>query len=158
MRQAIIEAILIAVTGTMLGLVYSASTETGLFARTGKPLPTADPIGGKAPAMISLEEAKQIFESGKAVFIDARHEFDYKLGHIKGAMNVPLKEFETHKQSVVVYPIDQLLVSYCDGADCNSSIELAAKLHAIGFINVKIFYGGWREWQDNRLPTEATPK
>lgn len=147
---------MIALAGTVLGFVYSASTETGLFAPASKLTRTSEPPEGKAPAMISLDEAKLLFESGKVVFIDARHEFDYKLGHIKGAINVPLKELDVRKETITAYPIDQTFVAYCDGADCNSSIELAAKLHAMGFINVKIFFGGWREWQDGGLPTESS--
>jgi 3-mercaptopyruvate sulfurtransferase SseA len=47
-----------------------------------------------------------------------------------------------------------VLVAYCDGQECNSSINLALKLDSLGYSNVKIFFGGWREWTNSSQPTE----
>jgi len=93
--------------------------------------------------MISLVKAKEVFESENALFVDARHEFDFQQGHIRGAVNVSLKDFDIHVAHVNKIPKDRLLIVYCDGAECNSSIELSVKLMESGFTNVKIFFGGW---------------
>lgn len=139
-----------------LGFIYTAATEKGVFARPSPSKP-AKFGGGQAPAMIMHDEALNLFQAGTAVFIDARHEFDFKLGHIKGAISLPLKDYDTKKTVLSAISKDRLIVAYCDGADCNSSIELSVKLWTDGYRNVKIFFGGWREWGTANLPTEKSP-
>lgn len=107
--------------------------------------------------MISRDEAGSLFESGSAVFVDARHDFDFNLGHIKGAINVPLKDYDVKKSALDGIPKDRTMIAYCDGAECNSSIELSVKLMKDGYKNVRIFFGGWREWVDANLPIEKQP-
>jgi rhodanese-related sulfurtransferase len=141
---------------TALGFIYTAATEKGIFAPAPAALPTL-PAGITAPAMITREQAQAYFESGVALFIDARHEFDYKNGHIKGAMNIPLRMYEKKKDLLESVPRSRLVVVYCDGADCNSSIELSATLAKEGYTDVKIFFGGWRDWTSANLPVEKTP-
>ena len=154
--QALREAGLLFVIAAALGFIYTAATEKGMFAR-GTKAAHGSRADMAAPAMISRTEAQALFDSSKALFIDARHDFDYKLGHIKGAINVPLKDFDTAKSALSSVPKNRLIVSYCDGAECNSSIELSVKLMKEGYTNVRIFFGGWREWRDAGLPVESTP-
>jgi rhodanese-related sulfurtransferase len=155
-KQALREAGILTLVAGALGLVYTSATEKGMFARTGQPK-TADRGTIPAPSMISLDTARTSFESGAAVFVDARHDFDYNLGHIKGALSLPLKDYDQKKGILGGIAKDRLLIVYCDGAECNSSIELSVKLMKTGFSDVKIFFGGWREWVDARLPVEKTP-
>ncbi|MER3524388.1 MAG: hypothetical protein C4326_10045 [Ignavibacteria bacterium] len=146
------EAALIAFAAVLLGFGYGFVMKKGLFAPTQ---PTSNlPVAPPAPTFIDYEEALRCFREGSALFVDARHEYDYKLGHIRGAINVPLKDFDLATSPLAPTPKNQLIVTYCDGAECNSSIELAQKLAAAGFTNVKMFFGGWNEWQQHHLPTE----
>lgn len=94
------------------------------------------------------------FMSDSVLFVDARHEFDFKRGHIKNAMNIPVKEFSRNAQLLSRFPKDKLIITYCDGAECNSSIELALEFHTAGYSNVKIFFGGWQEWDQHNAPIE----
>ena len=104
--------------------------------------------------MISRDEAWALFQTGIAVFVDARHDFDFKLGHIRGAINIPLKEYDERKSALSGASMDRVIVAYCDGAECNSSIELSVKLMRDGHRNVRIFFGGWSEWKAANLPAE----
>ena len=162
MRQAFREAGMLLFFATALGFLYTAATGKGLFADPAsassvEPAKTATPLtGDHAPVLISLDEARNLFESGEVLFIDSRHEFDFQLGHISGAVNIPLKEIENKKDSLSSVPKDRLLIVYCDGAECNSSIELSSKLFQSGYSNVRIFFGGWREWEAARLPIVAS--
>ena len=124
-------------------------TEKGIFAEE---VPSARPQ--PVLPLIHLDEATVLFHSGEALFIDARHAFDYRLGHIKGAINIPLAEYDRMKEAIDAIPKEKTIVVYCDGAECNSSIRFAVKLSEEGFGNVKIFFGGWREWDGKSLPTE----
>jgi rhodanese-related sulfurtransferase len=154
-HQALREAGMLLLVATTLGFIYTAATEKGMFSRQGPPL--QHPDGFQAPPMVSREQARLYFDSGSAVFIDARHEFDYKLGHIKGSINLPLNAFDAKRTILDTIPKNRLIVAYCDGAECNSSIELSVKLARSGYTDVKIFFGGWREWTESNLPTEKTP-
>lgn len=155
-QQGVREAGLIVLAACVLGFSYTATFKKGIFAEASKKTNAQHSAPGNNLPMIELAEAKTLFEGGSTLFIDARHEFDYRLGHVKGALNIPLKEFDTRKSIVADYQKDKTIIVYCDGAECNSSVELAAKLFVDGFTNVKIFFGGWREWTANQLPTEKS--
>ena len=146
------EALLVLLSAVLLGFAYTVVTKKGFFSPS--PVATSQPTSIVAPEFISFEEAVSFFSQGTALFVDARHEFDYKLGHIKGAINVPLKDFRLENSPLAAVSRDKRIVTYCDGAECNSSIELAKKLSEAGFTNVKMFFGGWNEWQNNHLETE----
>jgi len=154
------EALLVLAAGTGLGLAYGALADQGIF-RSSAARPDATTLEERAampesPMMVSVAEAEELFRAGQALFVDARSEFDYGLGHIKGAVNLPLKTVTKGADLLPDVPRDRVVVTYCDGANCNSSIDLAARLYASGFVNVRIFFGGWEEWRARSLPTEGT--
>jgi rhodanese-related sulfurtransferase len=153
LKHALREAGILILVATALGFIYTAATEKGLFAH---PAPSKTTPQGDAgtPTMISRDEAWALFQTGSAVFVDARPDFDFKLGHIKGAINVPLKEYDARKSALSGVSIDRVILAYCDGAECNSSIELSVKLMKDGHRNVRIFFGGWSEWAAANLPSE----
>ena len=132
----------------VMGFAYTFVTKQGFFLEK-KPSSAAPNL-----EMISLARAKELFDSSAATFIDARREFDYKNGHIRGAINVALYEFKTQHLRIDSIPKDKMLIAYCDGAECSSSIELAVKLTESGSTNVKVFFGGWQEWRAAKFPTD----
>ena len=152
LRRGVREASQLVLLAAVLGFGYTALTARGIFAET---VPSPPPLS--SPPLIHLNEAKSIYDSGEAIFIDARHTFDYKMGHVKGAINIPLVEYGGMKEVINAIPKEKMIVVYCDGAECNSSIQFAVKLSEEGFSNVKIFFGGWREWEEKNLPTEREP-
>jgi rhodanese-related sulfurtransferase len=158
LRIALREAGLLLLAATALGFIYSASMKKGVFGPSLTPPERRSVASAPAPVMIPLDTARSYFAAGDGLFVDARHEFDYKLGHIKGAINVPLSEYDARKSIFATVPKNKLIVVYCDGTECNSSIEFSAKLFADGFTDVKIFFGGWREWEAARLPTEGSER
>lgn len=149
------EGLAIIACSVILGFSYTFVREKGLFAGASQGRTVLGTVPG-SPGMIEIQDALRLFQSGEAVFVDSRHEFDYKLGHIKGAVNLPLAEFETKEDVVGSLPRNKSLIVYCDGADCNSSLELSTKLIEAGFTSVKVFYAGWNEWQNQHLPTAVS--
>ncbi len=99
--------------------------------------------------------AKQIYDSDKAVFVDARSFENYKDGHIKGAESMPIDQFgtliEAFKQK---YPADTTIVTYCSGRTCGDSHRLEQLLFDNGYVNVSVFIDGYPGWKAKGYPIE----
>ena len=152
MHNTLRESLFITVAGILLGFGYTAVTGKGLFAEAPPP---PDALVSNPPEYFGYEETWSAFQAGNGIILDSRSEFDYGLGHIRGSVNLPLKEFDARKGVFAAWPKDTLLITYCDGQECNSSMELATKLAEAGFTNVKFFFGGWTEWEQNQAPAEG---
>jgi len=105
--------------------------------------------------LITLQEAEDLWSGGKAFVLDARAAEFFGRGHVPGARNL------SAAGSGIEIPADVLglarsgtLVVYCEGGDCRSSLALAKLLHEAGFLDIRVFSGGWGEWQAAGLPEE----
>ena len=119
---------------------------------------------------ITLAEAEDLFtqrmQTGKgAVFVDSRSREDYAAGHIPGALSLPLAEWKNEEKTpsgetlsdILSFPRNQVLVVYCEGGDCQTSVSLAKLIHDSGFVDIRILSGGWEEWAAAGLPEEVSP-
>jgi rhodanese-related sulfurtransferase len=115
--------------------------------------------GAGEQSTISLEEARALFLTNGAVFIDARPAELYRYGHIKGALNLPIDSFEEMSPAVFEQvPSDSYVIVYCDGEDCPLSHEVALQMAAKGYLNAHVLANGWTVWQDAGLPVQTTGK
>jgi rhodanese-related sulfurtransferase len=153
-RQAFAEAGVILVAAMVLGIGNTALHKQGLFRES----PANPPLSESMSTFISLEEARSLFESSQALFIDARHEYDYNLAHIEGAVNLPIQSLDANPGLLVSLPRDKTLVAYCDGQECNSSVRLAEKLIEAGYTDVKIFLDGWNAWKSDSSRIEVSAR
>lgn len=107
-------------------------------------------------SFITLWEAEDLFSTGKAIFIDSRTEKAFRERHIFGALNIPFEEHrEERRLSLPSLPLAGTLVVYCDGSECQSSVALARFLHQKGFLDIKVFFGGWNEWLKAGFPISS---
>lgn len=108
-----------------------------------------------ASMVISLEEARELFLRGGALFLDARPRDQFELGHIKGAVSLPAQEAEG-RFSEAAQALDQAraIITYCDGENCDLSHKLALILKEMGFAEVKVLVNGWSLWRQAELPWE----
>ena len=89
------------------------------------------------------------------MFIDAREPEDYETGHIRGAVNLPYDYMEDYWDKVLKdVPLNKEIVVYCSGNECESSLFLGREMAYKGYKDVFIFYGGWREWVEAKLPVD----
>lgn len=116
----------------------------------GSPAPEA-PSGELT--QISLEQARQLYDSGKAIFLDARTEAEFAEGHIKGALSMPYEQRDEHADLLPGLE-GKAIVTYCGGKECKASIHLAEHLREFDFSPIFIFFGGWPEWQKAGYPVE----
>lgn len=82
--------------------------------------------------------------------LDVREPWEYALGHIPGALNIPLNDLPEHLEEL---PRDQPIVVVC--AHGIRSVYGAHHLAQAGFEGVYNLLGGMSEWRDRGLPLEA---
>jgi len=105
--------------------------------------------------IMDVKTVKQIFDTGKAVFIDARPYKEYKKGHIKGAISFPAAQFDERIETFLLnYPPSISIVTYCSGRECRDSHELAQMLIDSGFSETRVFIDGYPLWEKERYPVE----
>lgn len=138
------QAAVIALVGSAVGIGYNALADGGVFA------------AGAAHAgatVVSLAEARQAFEAGEAVFVDARFRWDYAEGHVPGARNVPVGQFEAAEAVLGDLEPETWIITYCTGAECHSSHTLARVLREKhGFQRVQVMEAGWPGWEGAGYP------
>jgi rhodanese-related sulfurtransferase/DNA-binding MarR family transcriptional regulator len=97
---------------------------------------------------VSREELLRQSRAGAVTILDVRPEDEFLLGHLPGAVNIPLRELE-----VRLTELDpaQEIVAYCRGPYCVLSYEAVAALRARGF-KVRRLEDGLPEWRAAGLP------
>jgi rhodanese-related sulfurtransferase len=89
-------------------------------------------------------------QDGLVTLLDVRPEEEFALGHLPGALNVPLRALE---RQLATLPKNQEIVAYCRGPYCVLTFEAVATLRARGF-RVRRLEDGYPEWKAAGLPTE----
>ena len=146
-------ALLIAGAGAALGLAVDTISPCRI------PFIAAARVAPVPTDFIQLADARQLWQSGAAFFLDARAPADYKTGHITGAYNLPAEDFNAHYPEIAtMLTTDTIIVTYCDGMECDLSHHLIVRLHALGYRNVHIIQNGWTVWRQSGLATATGTK
>lgn len=107
------------------------------------------------PGMITLGEAKALFEEG-AVFVDARRRDEFEAGHIEGAVWLPAEQVAP-RWAEIEHAIGMPLVIYCEGGPCDASHNTAIRIEDLGMgfdpADIRIMGLGYAEWERAGLPT-----
>ena len=108
---------------------------------------------------IDIEDAKYLYDSGRAIFVDARGANEYAEAHIKGAVNVPVNATPADIAKLKDQLTGKIIVTYCHGIGCHLSDKSAYLLYDAGYRKLAIFFGGWPKWNQNKYPitTKAAP-
>lgn len=98
---------------------------------------------------ISIEDAQQILNAGKAIFVDLRAEDDFDHSHIPESVNFPSKNIydllafldqQVSKQTeIILFGTDR---------EDDTPTETALFLQLTGYENVKIMAEGWAGWNE----------
>lgn len=148
MKTRPLQALLLVLLGMGLGLAANQISPRGI------PLITPSEQALAAGEFIALDQAKQLWHRGAALFLDAREPADYAAGHIGNALNLPAQSFAQHFGEVApLLTPDSELVLYCDGKECELSHRLAISLRQQGYTNLHILANGLTVWRQAGLPT-----
>src|SRR5690606_23709291 len=91
---------------------------------------------------ITRNELKDRLRDGMVTVLDVRPADEFALGHVPGALNVPLCELEA---GLAVLDPEKDVVAYCRGAYCVMSFEAVSRLRARGF-RARRLEDGMPEW------------
>jgi rhodanese-related sulfurtransferase len=158
-RKLLLEMAIIIFAGVTIGAIWNfrllCDAATGKLSGT-KQQPVISATDGKSMTPAPLVLVRELFERKEALFVDAREGSVFSNGHIKGAVSLPLGEFETRlKDFRSTTTLDFPLVLYCSGYGCHDSKSLGEKLMADGYRTILIYEGGYPEWKDAGLPVEG---
>jgi len=100
---------------------------------------------------VSREEMVSRLRDGLVTVLDVRPEDEFALGHLPGALNIPLGKLEDRLSDLAA---DREVIAYCRGPYCVLSFEAVAALRARGYL-VRRLEDGYPEWKAAGLPVEA---
>lgn len=107
---------------------------------------------GLAP--VGHRDLLRMAREGEVTVIDVRPENEYRAGHVKGAINVPLAELE---KRLAHLPQDREVVAYCRGPYCMLAFEAVEKLRNRGF-RARRLEGGYPEWAAAHHPVHRVAR
>lgn len=98
---------------------------------------------------VSVQQAAQLQQKGKTVFLDARQLKEYNVSHIKEARWIGYDAFNANKIQDI--PKNTQIIVYCSVG--YRSEKITEQLTELGYKNVSNMYGGIFEWvnQNNKV-------
>jgi len=100
---------------------------------------------------IDAEELLRRMREDSVTLLDVRAETEYAVGHVPGAVNIPLPELE---RRLAELRKDQEVIAYCRGPHCALSAEAVRALSAKGY-KARHFDSGLPGWQALGLATSS---
>lgn len=98
---------------------------------------------------VTLSEVSAQQRSNDKLVLDVRGEEEWSAGHLPGSLNIPIAELDRRLDEI---PRDRPPIVHCQtGARAAMAASL---LRARGFDDVRLFSGGFAEWQAAGLPVE----
>jgi ArsR family transcriptional regulator len=91
---------------------------------------------------ITREELSDRLRDGMVTVLDVRPADEFALGHVPGALNVPLAELDAR---LATLDPEKDIVAYCRGAYCVMSFEAVSRLRVQGF-RARRLEDGMPEW------------
>jgi rhodanese-related sulfurtransferase len=153
MKRRILEIILILSLSAGMALLFNHFSQAGISLREkiAPPSPaTAVPVlrpGIRDFPEVDAEFVLQIVQTGGGVIVDARLPVLFATGHLPGARNLPVGQFEKYWRSAIGnVALNRMLLVYCSGGACTDSQALAEMLSKSGFSVIMIYRGGLDDW------------
>ena len=100
---------------------------------------------------ISKDELLKRIKSDDVIVLDVRPTEEYKEGHIRDAVSIPLPELQSMLKKI---PKNREIVAYCRGPYCVLAVEAIKFLHDAGYKAIRLDEG-YPEWKEAHLPHES---
>jgi len=104
--------------------------------------------------LITRDELKAAIDGGNVTVVDALGGQYWAQQHLPGAL--PLVLADVNAQAAAALPDrDAAIVTYCTSPSCPNSGQVADRLTALGYSNVRKYREGIEDWVAAGLPTES---
>src|SRR5215813_13825877 len=100
---------------------------------------------------VTRKQLRKLIREGAVTVLDVRPPDEFALGHVPGAVNIPLRAL---KERLAEINPDHEIVAYCRGAYCVFSFEAVAFLRARGFKERRL-EEGLPEWRAAGFPIKT---
>ena len=100
---------------------------------------------------VTLSELRRLMRAGDVTVIDVRPEEEYRLGHIPGALSIPVAQLKRRLSEI---PKKREVVAYCRGPYCVYSVEAVGILRKHGY-RARRADEGLPDWRAGALPVAA---
>lgn len=102
-----------------------------------------------------LDAMTRLMERQDCTVVDVRAKEIFDQGHLPGAISLAFERFdEVVGDFFVDHPPEACVVLYCAGRECLDSHRFADRLVEFGYVNVKVFSGGFADWKAKGLKIE----
>lgn len=140
-------------------LIGLLSLATAALVNWLRPLPLAwnwSPPPPVAPVITEIEEMLQIMARPETVLVDAREALFYQLGHLPGAVSLPLDKADNAALAAWRQTLspEANIVIYCNDSLCHMADELAIKMMAQS-LRPSVFLPGFEGWDMAGRPVES---
>ena len=140
---------------TTIDIKDPTSSRTTKLTEDRASLKASQPVKLQVVDEILIENVFELQQTNSIVLIDTRSPVFYRLGHIDGAINIPLKSFSKNldKSKVILDTAmveGKKIVIYCQSEKCPDSFIMARSLNSSGYPAL-VFKGGWELWKMSGL-------
>ena len=112
-------------------------------------------IEGLKVKLVDEKEAARFLNDPETIFVDTRHEQDYRERHVKSAVFLPEENVEERFLTVQgLMPEDGRYILYCYGPECDMAEKVAWFLAKNGYQNMMIMAAGFRAWEKAGYPVD----
>ena len=102
-----------------------------------------------------ITHAKALYDTGHVLFVDARSVDDFYDGHVKGAVSLPVGQYDELIDGFLdLHDLDRPIVTYCSGRTCQDSHQLAQLLMERGYMNISVMIDGFPGWESEGYPID----
>jgi rhodanese-related sulfurtransferase len=105
-------------------------------------------------ALITRDELKAAMDAGGVTVVDTLGGEHYAKQHLPGALELVLADVDA-RASALLPDRDAAIVTYCSNPACGNSGQVADRLTALGYTNVRKYREGIQDWAEAGLPTES---
>lgn len=157
-RRICLEACVLVAFGALFGLTLHHRMVLDAF--SGNLVAPLRPVAQESPSTALpmpalLDDVRQVMDSG-GLLVDARGPELFAMGHIAGAVSLPLVEIDAVLPGFLrEVDRDRTIIAYCSGFGCPDSFDLGMLLIEAGYKDVRVFEGGYPEWRDAGLPVKG---
>jgi len=101
------------------------------------------------------DEVLRLIQTKERMILDVRQKDSFDQGHLPGALSFPLDEFDENVEDLfAAAQSDSAILVYCSSIECTDSHTFADHLIMPGYTDVKVFSGGFRQWQEMEYKIE----